>query len=151
MGHLQKNKARRVAELFPTIESVDSLDLARKLAGGNSGKAPSVLLQVNVAEEPQKYGLSLDEVPHVAAEVSSLDGLIVRGLMTIAPKANAPEEVRPCFRALAELSSKLRDQGRLPADATELSMGMTDDMEIAIEEGATMIRVGTDLFGARTI
>jgi pyridoxal phosphate enzyme (YggS family) len=143
VGHLQTNKVKTALQLFDIIQSVDSLHLAEAV----SRRAPPsvrvpVLLEVNVAAEPSKYGFSPEELPAKVEAVSRMPGLDVRGLMTVAPLAESQEEVRPVFHRLRELAEKL--------GLRELSMGMTDDFEVAVEEGATIVRVGRAIFGDRS-
>jgi pyridoxal phosphate enzyme (YggS family) len=138
IGHLQRNKAKTALEIFDIIHSVDSLRLAQTLSA-QANKNISILIQVNIAEEETKQGFSLDEAAGAVAEISKLPNLSIRGLMTIAPMVDNIEEVRPVFRELR----KLRDSLGLE----HLSMGMSDDFEVAIEEGATMVRVGRAIFG----
>jgi pyridoxal phosphate enzyme (YggS family) len=140
LGHLQTNKARTALDLFDIIQSVDSLRLAEALSRRAERDVP-VLLEVNVAGEASKFGLSPQQVAETAEAIARLPHLDVRGLMTIAPWVSDPEEVRPVFRELR----RLRDALGLP----ELSMGMTDDFEVAIEEGATIVRIGRAIFGER--
>ena len=140
VGHLQSNKAKAAASAFDVIHSVDSARLLARL--DTAAPAPrDVLLQVNVAAEPQKQGIAPDEVEALVQAARAAASLRLRGLMTIAPIAADPEEVRPVFRALKLLA----ERHGLPA----LSMGMTDDFEVAIEEGATLVRVGRAIFGER--
>ena len=140
VGHLQSNKAKAAASAFDVIHSVDSARLLTRL--DTAAPAPrDVLLQVNVAAEPQKQGIAPDEVEALVQAARAAASLRLRGLMTIAPIAADPEEVRPVFRALKLLA----ERHGLP----ELSMGMTDDFEVAIEEGATLVRVGRAIFGER--
>ena len=140
VGHLQSNKAKAAASAFDVIHSVDSARLLARL--DTAAPAPrDVLLQVNVAAEPQKQGIAPDEVEALVQAARAAGSLRLRGLMTIAPIAADPEEVRPVFRALKLLA----ERHGLPA----LSMGMTDDFEVAIEEGATLVRVGRAIFGER--
>jgi len=143
VGHLQSNKARDAVALFELIHSVDSVKLATELNkwADQAGKTQPILLEVNVAGEASKFGLQPGDAEPALAEINKLPRLEVRGLMTIAPFCEEPEQVRPYFRQLRGL----RDQLSLP----ELSMGMTHDFEIAIEEGATMVRIGTAIFGER--
>jgi pyridoxal phosphate enzyme (YggS family) len=143
VGHLQTNKVKTALSLFDIIQSVDSLHLAQEI----SGRAPQsvrvpVLLEVNVAGEAAKYGFSPEELPAQAEEVRTLPGLEVRGLMTVAPMAADPQESRPVFRRLRELGHSL--------GLAELSMGMTDDFPVAVEEGATIVRIGRAIFGERS-
>ncbi len=140
VGHLQTNKVRKALELFQVFHSVDSEHLARELDRRAPGPL-TVLLEVNVAGEPTKFGFSPQEVPAAFERIARLPNLRVVGLMTVAPAVPDPEEVRPVFRRLRELARALG----LP----HLSMGMSDDFEVAIEEGATMVRLGRVLFGPR--
>jgi len=151
IGRLQRNKAAEAVRLFDCIESVDSLRLARALSrqASAAGVSLTVYLQVNVAGDPAKSGLVPGTLGPFLEEVSALPRLRVRGLMTIPPWTPDPEEARPWYRALRGLRDRF--SGREPGDVRlcELSMGMSHDFEIAIEEGATLIRVGTALFGTR--
>lgn len=151
IGPVQGNKARRALETVDVLESVDSLELARRLdriaAEVRPGERVPVLLQVNVADDPAKAGFARDEVRAVLGELLDLPGLRVDGLMTIGPLVDEAEAARPTFASLRELADELRARdGRL---GPHLSMGMTDDFEVAVEEGATIVRVGRALFGAR--
>ncbi|HYN70421.1 MAG TPA: YggS family pyridoxal phosphate-dependent enzyme [Candidatus Eisenbacteria bacterium] len=151
IGPLQSNKARRAVEIFDVIQSVDSLDLARRLdrlAGElRPGRPLPVLLQVNVAADPTKAGFELGVVDRDLPAIIGLPALRVLGLMTIGPLGADAEASRPTFVALRELSNRLRTgDSRL---GPELSMGMTDDFEVAVEEGATLVRIGRAIFGAR--
>ena len=140
VGHLQSNKARAAAGAFDAIDSVDSAKLLARLNA--AAPAPrAVRLQVNVAAAPQKQGVAPEETGALVAAARACANLRLRGLMAIAPIANDPEDVRPVFRALRLLAKR----HGLP----ELSMGMTDDFEVAIEEGATLVRVGRAIFGER--
>ncbi|MCJ7727015.1 MAG: YggS family pyridoxal phosphate-dependent enzyme, partial [Acidimicrobiia bacterium] len=142
IGRLQGNKVRQVREVTALLHSLDRPDLARYWAAGSDHRPP-VLIQVNVGEDPNKAGVSAAGAAGLVEDAVSL-GLDVRGLMTIPPMTPDPEDARPVFRALAEL------RGRIATDhpsVTELSMGMTDDFEVAIEEGATLLRVGRAIFG----
>jgi PLP dependent protein len=149
IGHLQTNKARRAVELFDRVDSVDSLPLARKLdaAAGEFGKWLPVLIEVHLGEEATKMGVGESNLAQLAESLSSLAHLSLRGLMTVPPYFEDAERVRPYFQRLRELRDDLsRRLGRpLPA----LSIGMSHDFEVAIEEGATEVRLGTALFGAR--
>ena len=140
IGHLQTNKVRPALALFDIIESVDSLRLAEGLARRATGRLP-ILLEVNVAQETSKFGFSPDEVADAVSAVARLPSLELRGLMTVAPEVPDAEAVRPTFRALRELA---RVNG-----LTELSMGMSNDYEVAVEEGATLVRLGRAIFGER--
>ncbi len=140
IGHLQTNKARAAAELFDIIHSVDSLRVAEKLSQ-HSSKDLLILLEVNVAAEPSKFGFQPIEVSGAIASISRLPNLTLTGLMTVAPATATAEKVRPTFRELRELAHA--------NGLAELSMGMSNDFEVAIEEGATMIRLGRAVFGER--
>jgi PLP dependent protein len=144
VGHLQRNKVKTALGLFDIIHSVDSLRLAEAVGreAGAGARAPvSVLLEVNVAGEESKFGLAPDEVAPVLAGARALPNVDVLGLMTVAPLAADAEEVRPVFRQLRELGKSLGLQ--------HLSMGMSDDFEVAVEEGATLVRIGRAIFGPR--
>ena len=140
IGHLQTNKAEAAVNLFDILESVDSLRLAEHLSR-RATQPIRILLEVNVAQEASKFGFAPAEVGAAVARVQQLPNLELSGLMTIAPASPDPEAVRPVFRELRELAHT--------NGLSELSMGMTDDFEVAIEEGATMIRVGRAIFGER--
>jgi hypothetical protein len=150
IGHLQSNKVARAATLFARVQSVDSLALAEALSrrAGEAGRVLPILLEINVAGEASKSGLAPDDLPDVARAVAALPHLRPDGLMTVAPIAADPETVRPVFRRLRELRDRLRDAVSGPS-WPHLSMGMTDDFEVAIAEGATIVRIGRAIFGAR--
>lgn len=143
IGHLQSNKSKDAVRLFDVIQSVGSLELATKIARAaeSAGKRQEILLQVNVGREEQKSGALIEQVPELVRSVSAIPSLHLSGLMAIPPLGEA-EEMRPYFRELRAL----RDASGL----RELSMGMTDDFEVAIEEGATIVRVGRAIFGSRS-
>jgi pyridoxal phosphate enzyme (YggS family) len=142
IGHLQTNKAKDAVKLFDVIQSVDSLDLAEKLAreAESHGKRQEVMLQVNVGDEPQKSGIARSEVEAIIRQTSALQSLHVIGLMAIPPIGTA-DESRPYFRELRSMRDALGLQ--------HLSMGMSEDFEAAIEEGSTIVRVGRAIFGSR--
>ena len=148
VGHLQRNKAARAVNLFHTVDSVDGLPLAERLnrAAGDGRRLP-VLLEVRLDPGGTKAGCLPEEVPRMAEGLLLLPRLEWRGLMTIAPMVENPEDARPVFRRLRELRDELAD--RLDWALPELSMGMSQDFEVAIEEGATQVRVGAAIFGAR--
>jgi PLP dependent protein len=150
VGHLQSNKAKSAVELFDLIHGVDSLKLAQTLekAAAARGRFQEILLQVNLAGEASKAGAAPENVALLLEEVQRLPHLQVEGLMTMPPYFSDPEEARPFFRVLRELAERLRDTSGLPL--RELSMGMSGDFEVAVEEGATLVRVGTAIFGTRT-
>jgi PLP dependent protein len=150
IGHLQSNKAKQAVALFPMIETLDSLNLARELnrRALQAGKTIDVLVQVNEAGEDTKSGLSPDRVPTLLEESPDWTSLRIRGLMSIPPYDPEPEKSRPWYRSLSQWQQKWRQQ--FPnLELGHLSMGMSHDFEIAIEEGATIVRVGTAIFGAR--
>ena len=140
VGHLQTNKAKTVTGLFAILHSVDSVRLAQALSRRARELLP-ILLEVNVAQEASKFGFTPREVASALRSIADLPNLDVRGLMTVAPQTGQPESVRPVFQRLRELRDEL--------GLRELSMGMTNDFEVAIEEGATMVRVGRAIFGER--
>jgi pyridoxal phosphate enzyme (YggS family) len=147
IGHLQSNKARLAAGLFDAVQSVDSLSLATELARKAAVGSPlPVLVQVNVAADPSKSGFTVEDLRRDEGALLALEGVAIMGLMTIGPPVRLAEESRPTFAGLRELRDHLAD--RWPSSALRhLSMGMSDDFEVAIEEGATILRVGTALFG----
>ena len=149
VGGLQRNKAGRAVEIFDVVQSVDSLRLAEALSrrAAAEGRTIEVLLQVNTAGAEHQGGVDPGGLHALAETVAALEGLRVRGLMTIAAHSGEEERVRACFRQLRHLGRRLAES--MPAAMTTLSMGMSGDYEMAIEEGATMIRVGTAVFGPR--
>jgi pyridoxal phosphate enzyme (YggS family) len=151
VGPLQSNKVRRALEVFDAVESVDSVGLAERVdrlaREVRPGARYPILLQVNVDSDPAKAGMAPPALEASVARIAELDSLDVRGLMTIGRLVSDPEAARPTFRRLRELSAALHAAG-LPI-GSELSMGMTDDFEVAVEEGATIVRVGRALFGER--
>jgi len=153
IGHLQTNKAGKAAELFQAVDSIDSVKLAEKLdaAARSAGKTLSVLVEINVGGESAKSGLAPDspELEEFLLEAPRFEALELRGLMTVPPFTENPEEARPYFRKLRELRDAVSAR-RLPAVSMDvLSMGMSHDFEVAIEEGSTCVRVGTAIFGER--
>lgn len=142
VGHLQTNKVKTAVELFDIIQSVDSVKLAEHISR-NARNAIPILLEVNVADEASKSGFDIDNTLQAVKEIGQMPRLEIKGLMTVAPWVTDPEEVRPVFRRLRELRDSL--------GLEQLSMGMTDDFEVAIEEGATIVRVGRAIFGKRRI
>ena len=145
IGRLQRNKARLVVGRAALIHAVDSIDLAREIARRASGRQ-AVLVAVSAAGEAQKTGVDPSELPDLLAAIAELPALECRGLMTMPPWPDQPEDSRPYFRALRELRDRLASPER-PLEV--LSMGTTGDLEVAVAEGATLVRVGTALFGAR--
>jgi pyridoxal phosphate enzyme (YggS family) len=141
VGHLQTNKAKTAADIFDIIHSVDSLKLAETLNDCSPKRLP-ILIQVNVSAEASKSGFQLPEVKDAVKQIGKLPNLEIQGLMTIAPWVDNAEEVRPVFRQMRQLRDAL--------GLKQLSMGMSDDFEIAIEEGATLVRIGRAIFGERS-
>jgi hypothetical protein len=151
IGHLQTNKAKYVFNLFDYIHSVDRLELAREIdrRAGMAGRQINILIEVNISGESSKSGIRASEVIELIKNVSMMGNLSVRGLMTMAPYSDNPENSRPYFAALKDLQQKIIQEGIAGIQMDELSMGMTDDFEVAIEEGATMVRIGRAIFGER--
>jgi len=151
IGHLQTNKAKFAAGLFDLIHSIDSLKLAQELdrQAQKEGKVLPVLLQVSLSGEETKFGTPEKEIFQLAERLSAMKGISVKGLMTMPPYFEDPEESRPYFMKLRELSERLAQQKIPGVIMEELSMGMSNDFEVAIEEGATLVRVGTAIFGPR--
>jgi pyridoxal phosphate enzyme (YggS family) len=151
LGHLQTNKARKAAQAFAVIQSVDSVDLLKRLdqAATEGGMRPELLVQVDLAREATKFGASLDEARRIFEAAAGSRAVRVTGLMTLPPLPDIPEDARPWFRQLRELRDSLRAGGVPGAMLEELSMGMSGDFEVAVQEGATMVRVGTSIFGSR--
>ena len=148
IGHLQTNKVKPAVKLFDLIQSVDSIHLATALdkAAATLGKVQDVLIQVNAAREPQKSGVLLEDLSALATFVDATENLRLRGLMMIAPNLPEPEDCRPLFRQMRKLFDEMKP-ARSAFDF--LSMGMTHDYKIAVEEGANVVRVGTAIFGER--
>jgi hypothetical protein len=148
IGSLQTNKARKAVETAAEFHAVDRFDLIEVVQreAARIGRRWPVWIEVNLAREPQKHGVDPDELPALACGVAAASELELRGLMTIAPIADDPELARPHFRELARWSASLRAEGILPPAASGLSMGMSNDFEVAIEEGATIVRIGSALF-----
>lgn len=151
IGHLQRNKIKYIVDKVKMIHSVDSLRLAEAIhkEALKKGVVVDVLLEVNIAEEESKFGFKEKELLEVIEELSQLSGIRVKGLMTIAPYVENPEENRAVFAQLRKLSVDIANKNIDNISVNILSMGMTGDFEVAIEEGATMIRVGTAIFGER--
>ncbi|MBT8359204.1 MAG: YggS family pyridoxal phosphate-dependent enzyme, partial [Deltaproteobacteria bacterium] len=151
IGHLQTNKAKYAVRIFDLIHSVDSFKLALELNkhAGKTGKIQHILIQVNVAGESSKSGISTQDTMNLIKKISALKNLAIKGLMTMPPFFNEPEKVRPFFKDLRNLRDTIRSERIDNVDMEELSMGMTGDFEAAIEEGATLVRIGTAIFGER--
>ncbi len=152
IGHLQTNKVKYVVNLFDWIHSVDRLELARELdkRAGQNHRRLNILMEVNVSGEESKNGAAPSQVLELVRQVSILPNLSVRGLMTMPPYSDHPEDSRPYFIALCKLRDEIASAAIPGVSMHELSMGMTDDFEVAIEEGATIIRVGRAIFGDRS-
>lgn len=153
IGQLQRRKARSVIGVFDLIHSVDSLELAEEIdrRAEAAGLRQDILLEVNIGEEATKAGFNSEDLERALPQLGALMHVAVKGLMTIPPLAKDSEEARPYFRRLRELAARLSQQ-RIPRiSMDELSMGMSNDYPVAIEEGATLVRVGTAIFGARHV
>lgn len=151
IGHLQRNKVKYIIDKVDCIHSVESLRLAETIEkeAAKHDITVNILIEVNVAGEESKFGLKPEEVPSFVEEISKFPHLRVNGLMTIAPYVANPEENRPVFKALKKLSVDIASKNIDNVSMNVLSMGMTNDYQVAIEEGATMVRVGTGIFGER--
>lgn len=153
IGHLQSNKARKAAEVFAAIESVDSLKLAERLnaSGADLGKRLPVLIEINIGGEEAKSGVAAGsaELDRLLTAAPQFKNLNIRGLMTVPPFIEDPEGARPFFRKLRELRDQIAARNLPAVIMDELSMGMSHDFEVAIEEGSTCVRIGTAIFGAR--
>jgi pyridoxal phosphate enzyme (YggS family) len=151
VGHLQTNKAKKALELFDMIQSIDSLRLAREISTRSEavGTKAEVLVEVNTSGEETKYGLEPGETLDAVREMADLRGIRITGLMTIGAFLDDPEDVRPCFRTLREIRDRIEEEVIPGVSMDHLSMGMTNDYEVAIEEGATIVRVGRAIFGER--
>lgn len=152
IGALQSNKVKYLRGRVKMIHSVDRLSLAREIERqwAKLDEPIGVLLQVNIGDEDSKAGARAEELPELARQVASLAHLRIRGLMALPPIAEDPEEVRPHFRRLRELAGRIEELALPGVSMEELSMGMSHDFEVAVEEGATLVRVGTAIFGERT-
>jgi pyridoxal phosphate enzyme (YggS family) len=151
LGHLQTNKARKAASGFAMVQSVDSVDLLHRLdaAAADAGTQPEMLIQVDLAGEATKFGVRPDDVPRLFDAALACRAATVVGLMTLPPAAKQPEDARPWFRKLRNLRDQWRASGVPAPLLRELSMGMSGDFEVAVQEGATIVRVGTAIFGSR--
>jgi len=153
IGHLQSNKAKKAATAFAAIHSVDSVDLVRRLdaAAVEGGARPDLYVQVDLAGETTKFGAPEADIPAIARAASECRAAVLRGLMLLPPWFDDPEQARPYFRRLRLLRDRLIEEGIDHARLGELSMGMSHDFEVAIQEGATLVRVGTAIFGKRIV
>jgi PLP dependent protein len=152
IGHLQSNKARKAAAAFAWIQSVDSLDLLRRLdeAADEQGVRPGILVQVDLAGEATKFGAPPDEARRIVVAAQRARAVRLAGLMLLPPWLEDPEQVRPWFVRLRTFRDELAGGDADPATLAELSMGMSHDFEVAVQEGATMVRIGTAIFGRRS-
>lgn len=151
IGHLQKNKVKYIFNLFDLVHSVDSLELAAEISRQalTRGRRMDILLQVNVSGEESKFGFDENNLIPLLPEIGSMEGISVKGLMTIPPYSDEPEDSRPFFKRLVSLRNKVENMCIEGIIMEELSMGMSGDFEVAVEEGATMVRVGSAIFGRR--
>jgi len=151
IGHLQSNKAKYAVRLFDMIHSVDRLGLAAELdkRSAAAGRVTDILIEVNVSGEESKSGIRADEAPALVRGIARLDNLSIRGLMTMPPWFDNPEDARPYFVALRELRDRIAAEDIPGVEMRELSMGMSGDYRVAVEEGSTIVRIGTAIFGAR--
>ena len=153
IGHLQSNKAKKAAPAFAAIHAIDSVDLVRRIdaAASEAGAAPELYIQVDLAGEATKFGAAEADVPAIAEAALACRAARLRGLMLLPPWFDEPERARPYFRRLRDLRDRLVADGIEAARLHDLSMGMSHDFEVAIQEGATLVRVGTAIFGKRTV
>jgi len=151
VGHLQTNKARKAVELFDFIQSVDSERIAREISRRalDTGKVMDVLVEVNTSAEETKFGIEPEEAMTLIETIAGLEGIEIKGLMTIGLFSDNPEDTRPCFKRLKRFFEEVKAANIPGVEMKHLSMGMTSDFEVAIEEGSNMVRVGTGIFGAR--
>ena len=151
IGHLQRNKVKDALEIFQCIQSVDSLRLAREIDRQckRSGRIMSVLIEINIAGEESKYGVEPGELPDMLQQIATLPNLQVKGLMTMEPYLENPEDSRPYFRHMKRLFDEARTYDTTNVEMDILSMGISNSYEVAIEEGSNMVRLGTRLFGPR--
>ena len=151
VGHLQTNKARKAAGVFACIHSIDGADLLRRVddAAAEGGHTPELFVQVDLAGEPTKHGATAESLLSIFEAAGRCRAAQVAGLMVLPPFTPDPEDARPYFRRLKDVRDELAGRGVPPSMLRELSMGMSHDFEVAIEEGATLVRVGTAIFGAR--
>lgn len=151
IGHLQTNKAKNAVKLFDLIHSVDTLELAREIdkQAAKAGSVQDVLVEVSIAGEASKAGMAVKDAPSLVREAAKLANIRIKGLMTMPPFSEDPEDSRPYFAVLRELSESIARENIPNVSMRELSMGMSGDFEVAVEEGATLVRVGTAIFGER--
>jgi PLP dependent protein len=153
IGHLQKNKIKKAVEIFDLIETVDSLETAKEVDKrcGERGKSLPVLIEVNSGREPQKFGLLPENVAALVTEIARFQHIRMEGLMTMGPESGDPEEARPYFLETRKVFDQIRALGLEGVSMNWLSMGMSHSYRVAIEEGANLVRIGTRIFGPRTV
>jgi len=151
VGHLQTNKVKKAVELFDLIQSVDSVHLAEEISkrAQEKGRMMEVLVEVNTSGEKTKFGVEPEQTVPLVESISKLEGIKIRGLMTIGLFSDDPEATRPCFKRLKVLFDEIKSAKIPNVEMSNLSMGMTGDFEVAIEEGSNMVRIGTGIFGSR--
>lgn len=151
IGHLQSNKANKAVKVFDMIETIDSLKLARAIdkASRNIGKIMDVLIEINSGEEPQKAGVMPDDTIDLIDQISKLDNIRIKGLMTMGPFSGDPEDARPYFSKTKDIFNKIKEMDLESIEMKYLSMGMSNSYKVALEEGANMVRIGTSIFGER--
>jgi pyridoxal phosphate enzyme (YggS family) len=152
VGHLQTNKVKKAVELFDFIQSVDSQRIAQEISrrASQMGKVMNVLVEINTSGEKTKFGVDPHEVLSLIKSISNLGGIRIKGLMTIGLFTDNPEDTRPCFKKLKSIFEKIKSENISPVEMLYLSMGMTSDFEVAIQEGSNMVRIGTGIFGPRS-
>jgi len=153
VGHLQTNKAKKAVELFDFIQSVDSQHIAQEISRKVSlmGKVMEVLVEINTSGEKSKFGIDPGQALSFVKSISNLEGIKIKGLMTIGLFSDNPEDTRPCFKKLKTIFDQMKRESLPNVEMKHLSMGMTNDFEIAIQEGSNMVRIGTGIFGSRDL
>lgn len=153
IGHLQSNKAKNAVRIFDMIETIDSMKLAKAIekACRNEGKVMQILIEINSGEEPQKAGVMPEDAISLIMEISALEKVKIMGLMTMGPFGGDPEYARPYFKRTKEIFEKIKKQDLPNVEMKYLSMGMSNSYKVAVEEGATLVRIGTTLFGKRKV
>jgi pyridoxal phosphate enzyme (YggS family) len=153
VGHLQTNKAKKAVELFDFIQSVDSQHIAQEISrrASQMGKVMEVLVEINTSGEKTKFGIDPHEVLPLIKSISNLEGIRIKGLMTIGLFSDNPEDTRPCFKKLKTIFDQMKRESLPNVEMKHLSMGMTNDFETAIQEGSNMVRIGTGIFGPRDL
>jgi len=151
IGHLQSNKANKAVKVFDMIETVDSLKLAKAIdsASGKIGKVMDLLIEINSGEESQKAGVTPEDTVSLVKEISKLNNIRIKGLMTMGPFTGDPEEARPYFKKTRIIFNKIKKMNLVSVEMRYLSMGMSNSYKVALEEGANMVRIGTNIFGER--